>query len=80
MEPVMFDDWASSPGSGDTAVATMPYRNSTGGSSQTITMYVFAATLPVDSTKTVESVTLPDVSNRVGSGVTGMHIFALSLG
>jgi hypothetical protein len=80
MEPVMFDDWASSPGSGDTAVATMPYRNSTGGSSQTITMYVFAAAVPVDSSKTVESVTLPDVANRVGSGVTAMHIFALSLG
>jgi hypothetical protein len=80
MEPVMFDDWASSPGTGDTAVATMPYRNSTGGSSQTITMYVFAATVPVDSSKTVVSVTLPDVSNTVGSGVTGMHIFALSLG
>jgi predicted alpha-1,2-mannosidase len=80
MEPVMFDDWASSPGSGDTAVATMTYRNSTGGSSQTITMYVFAATVPVDSSKTVASVTLPDVANRVGSGVTAMHIFALSLG
>jgi hypothetical protein len=79
-EPVMLDDWASSPGSGDTAVATMSYRNSTGGSSQTITMYVFAATVPVDSSKTIESVTFPDVSNRVGSGVTAMHIFALSLG
>ena len=68
MEPVMFDDWASSPGSGETAVATMPYRNSIGGSSQTITMYVFAATVPVDSSKTVESVTLPDVANRSAAG------------
>ena len=58
----------------------MPYRNSTGGSSQTITMYVFAATVPVDSSKTVESVTLPDVGNTVASGNTAMHIFALSLG
>jgi hypothetical protein len=58
----------------------MPYRNSIGGSSQTITMYVFATTVPVDRSKTVASVTLPDVSNSVRSGITGMHIFALSLG
>jgi hypothetical protein len=79
-QTVSFNDWASSPGSGDTAVATMPYRNSIGGSSQTITMYVFATTVPVDSSKTVASVTLPDVSNTVAGGATSMHIFALSLG
>jgi hypothetical protein len=79
-QTVSFDDWASSPGSADTAVATMPYRNSIGGSSQTITMYVFATTVPVDSSKTVASVTFPDVANTVGSGVTAMHIFAMSLG
>jgi hypothetical protein len=27
-QTVFFDDWASSPGSSDSAVATMPYRNS----------------------------------------------------
>ena len=79
-QPVSFNDWASSPSAGDTAVATMPYRNSIGGSSQTITMYVFATTVPVDSTKTVQSITLPDVSNTVANGTTAMHIFALSLG
>ncbi len=79
-QTVSFNDWASSPGSGDTAVATMPYRNSTGGSSQMITMYVFATTVPVDSTKTVESITLPDVSNSVDGSTTAMHIFAMSLG
>jgi predicted alpha-1,2-mannosidase len=79
-QTVFFDDWASSPGSSDTAVATMPYRNSVGGSSQSLTVYVFATTVPVDSTKTVQSATLPDVSNSVGSGVTAMHIFTLSLG
>jgi predicted alpha-1,2-mannosidase len=79
-QPVSFNDWASGPGDGDTAVATMPYRNSIGGSSQTITMYVFATTVPVDPTKMVASVTLPDVSNTVANGTTAMHIFALSLG
>jgi hypothetical protein len=79
-QAVTFNDWAAAPSGGDTAVATMPYRNTSSGTSQTITMYVFATTVPVDPSKTVASVTFPDVSNHVGSGVTAMHIFALSLG
>jgi hypothetical protein len=43
-------------------------------------MYVFATTVPVDSSKTVASVTFPEVSNQVGSNVTAMHVFAMSLG
>jgi predicted alpha-1,2-mannosidase len=77
---VSFNDWASSPGSGDTAVATMSYRNSISGASQSITMYVFATTVPVDPSKTVASVTFPDVASQVGQSVTAMHIYALSLG
>jgi hypothetical protein len=79
-QDVSFTDWANSPGAGDSTVATMPYRNSTGGTSQSITMYVFATTVPVDSTKTVASVTFPNVSNHIGSSVTAMHIFAVSTG
>jgi predicted alpha-1,2-mannosidase len=75
-----FNDWASSPGNGDVAAATMPYRNSDGGSSQQITMYVFATTVPVDPAKTVSSVTFPDVSNGIGQGTTSMHIFSLAEG
>ena len=75
-----FNDWASSPGSGDVAVATMPYRNAISGGSQNITMYVFATTVPLDSSKTVASITFPDVSNSVGPPgfPTAMHIFAVS--
>jgi predicted alpha-1,2-mannosidase len=79
-EMVSLGDWASPASGSDTAVATMPYRNSTGGSSQTITMFVFATTVDVDPSKTVESVTLPDVGNTVANGNTAMHIFAMSLG
>jgi predicted alpha-1,2-mannosidase len=75
---VSFNDWASGPGGGDTAVATMPYRNTANGTSQGITMYVFATTVPVDSSKTVASITFPDISNQLGQ--TAMHIFAVSLG
>jgi phospholipase C len=74
---VSFNDWAGGPGNGDTAVATMPYRNSASGS-QSITMYIYATTVAVDPSKTVESVVLPNV-NGTDSG-TAMHIFALALG
>jgi hypothetical protein len=74
---VTFGDWAGGPGTGDSTVATMPYRNSATGS-QSITMYIYATTVAVDSSKTVESVVLPDV-NATDSG-SAMHIFALALG
>ena len=74
---VSLNDWAGGPGNGDIAVATMPYRNSASGS-HTLTMYIYATTVPVDPSKTVESVVLPNVSSKVG--VTAMHIFALALG
>jgi predicted alpha-1,2-mannosidase len=78
---VSFNDWAQGPGNGDTAVATMSYRNSISGSSQQITMYVYATTVPVDPSKTVASIEFPDVSNTIGSGsTTAMHVFAVSLG
>ena len=74
---VSVNDWAGGPGNGDTAVATMPYRNSASGS-QSITMYIYATTVAVNPSKTVESVVLPNV-NGTDSG-TAMHIFALALG
>jgi lysophospholipase L1-like esterase len=77
---VSFNDWAGGPGNGDTAVATMPYRNSNSGSSQTLNMYIYATTVQVNPAKTVASVVLPGVSNSVGAGVAAMHIFALALG
>jgi len=43
-------------------------------------MYVFAAEVPVNSGKTVASVTFPSVSNRVGGSITAMHVFALTTG
>ena len=79
-QTLSFNDWAGGPGNGDTTLATMPYRNSTSGSSQTLTMYVYATTVPVDPAKTVESIVFPNVSNNVGVGVTAMHIFAVALG
>jgi hypothetical protein len=59
----------------------MSYRNGDGGGNQAITMYVYATTVPIDSSKTVASVTFPDVANSVGSGgASAMHIFAVTTG
>jgi predicted alpha-1,2-mannosidase len=77
---VTSSDWAGGPGATETAAATMPYRNSTSGSSQQLTVYVYATTVPVDPSKTVQSVTFPDVSNTTSGGATAMHIWAVSLG
>jgi predicted alpha-1,2-mannosidase len=73
-------DWAQGPGPDETAVATMSYRNMDSGGSQEITMYVYALTIPIDSSKTVASVTFPDVANSVSDSTSAMHIFAVATG
>jgi hypothetical protein len=60
------NDWAQGPGSGDASVAAMTYRNSLDGS-QAINMWVYATTVPVESGKTVASITFPDISNTVSN-------------
>jgi hypothetical protein len=79
-EPLSSSDWAGGPGTNETAVATMSYRNMVSGGSQAITMYVYATTVPIDSSKTVASVTFPDISNSIGSSTSAMHIFAVTTG
>jgi hypothetical protein len=78
--PLSSSDWAGGPGPGESAVATMSYRNMTSGGSQQITMYVYATTVPIDSSKTVASVTFPNISSIVGSSTSAMHIFAVTTG
>jgi predicted alpha-1,2-mannosidase len=77
---VTSSDWAGGPSATETAAATLPYRNSTSGSSQQLTVYVYATTVPVDPNKTVKSITFPNVSNTTSGGATAMHIWAVSLG
>jgi predicted alpha-1,2-mannosidase len=73
-----FGDWAQSASNGDLTALTMPYRNSQDGTSQQITMYVFADEIQLDPAKTVASVTLPMIAAQVGSGAS-THIFAIGL-
>jgi hypothetical protein len=79
-ETLASSDWANGPAANETAVATMTYRNMASGGSQAITIYVYATSVPIDSAKTVASVTFPNVSNSVGSSTTAMHIFAVATG
>jgi hypothetical protein len=77
---VTLNDWAAGPSGADTAVAALPYRNWSGQADVGPEVYVYSTTVPVDPSKTVASVTLPNVSNTVYGGTTAMHIFAIALG
>ena len=74
---VSFNDWANNGTNPNTVVATMPYRNSASGSQNT-TMFIYVNTVPLDPTKTVDFIVLPNVNSTVNGGA--MHIFALALG
>jgi predicted GH43/DUF377 family glycosyl hydrolase len=72
-----FSDWtlgasSESPSFGNQIVATMPYRNTSGGQ-QPVKTYLFLAEIPLASGKTVTSITLP-------TGETKLHIFAVAVG
>jgi hypothetical protein len=58
----------------------MSYRNMASGGSQQITMYAYATTVPIDSSKTVASVTFPNISSMVGSSTSAMHVLAVTTG
>ena len=70
-------DWAlnangSPPSYGNAEVASIAYRNSVAGQSQTVNTYVLSAAIPITAGKTVASVTLPSTTNQ-GS----LHLFAI---
>ncbi|HEX6454099.1 MAG TPA: GH92 family glycosyl hydrolase [Trebonia sp.] len=72
-------DWtlgggSGSPAAGDTVAAETPYRDYNGGSQQ-VNTYLFSNTVPVDSSKTVASITLPATVNNGSIG-----IFAIAAG
>jgi hypothetical protein len=50
-----------------------------GGTSQGITMFIFAEEIPLDSSKTVASITLPMIADQVSSN-TSTHIFSITTG
>jgi beta-glucosidase len=75
------DWWSSSAIAGTSIAATTPYLNNGANSSkQTQPVNVYYASVPIDSSKTVQYVVLPDVTqNGQAAQVTALHVFAIGV-
>jgi uncharacterized protein (TIGR03790 family) len=63
-------DWSTSSGySGETKVVTLPYTNTSTGGENTGGGYIYGYSIPVTSSLTVQSITLPENSNVIVLGV-----------
>jgi hypothetical protein len=79
-----FSDWAGTAAQGENTPASIPYRNSGSGTSQTLTISVYEMSLPLNAGNTAAgkaaaSVTLPYIGDNV-NGIPAMHIFAVGEG
>ena len=74
-------DWyADSPAAGDQLVATTSDGNTPPGSTLgSHAVSVYATTITLAARKTVQSVTLPTISNGVGDSLNAMHLFAMGI-
>ncbi|MGA2828691.1 MAG: hypothetical protein ABSF03_21525 [Streptosporangiaceae bacterium] len=43
-------------------------------------MSVYSTSVPLNAAKTVESITLPAISDGVGDSLNALHIFAMGIG
>ncbi len=77
---VMADWYNNAPVAGDQIATTTSSWNSSGSSQVQHPVSIYFASVPLDQSKTVGSVTLPVVSSGVGNGVTALHIFAMAIG
>jgi beta-glucosidase len=75
------DWWSGSAIAGTSIAATTPYLNNGSNSSQqTQPVHVYYASIPIDSSKTVQYVVLPDVTqNGQTAQVTALHVFAIGI-
>lgn len=78
------DDYWNPPTTGD-VVARMPYLNSkgTGGrprGQRDHTVYVFYGSVPAEPDKTIAGITLPDNGSTGQGRISGIHVFAMSIG
>ena len=73
------NDWAQGPGSGDSSVAAMTYRNSSTAARRP-TLGVRDHRAGSAQPRRLPSVTFPDISNTISNGATAMHIFSVALG
>jgi beta-glucosidase len=77
---VMADWYNNAPVAGDQIATTTSSWNSSGSSQVQHPVSIYFASVPLDQSKTVASVTLPVVSSGVGNGVTALHVFAMAVG
>ena len=77
-QPLSIADWYGSQAApGGDVVATMPYINTNGGTNQGAFSLYFAS-VPLAAGKTLQHVTLPDISHGTNGGQPSMHIFAIA--
>ncbi|HWG12722.1 MAG TPA: hypothetical protein VG268_05550, partial [Streptosporangiaceae bacterium] len=74
-------DWyADAPAAGNQLVATTADWNAPAGSTLgDHQVSVYSDAVPLTAGKTVQSVTLPEISHGIGDSLNGMHIFALGV-
>jgi hypothetical protein len=78
--PLSVPNWYKAAPSGSNAVIVAPYRNRPGNTRDPNVVNVFEQSIPLQSGKQVEAVTLPDVSSGVTSGSPSLHVFAMAIG
>ena len=71
---------AGGPDQGYSVAATAAYYNTAGGAKRSTVNYVYAITVPVDPSRPVIAVTLPNRSSTVSPLVNAAHIFAVTTG
>ncbi|WP_433893236.1 glycoside hydrolase family 3 C-terminal domain-containing protein [Streptomyces sp. CA-111067] len=73
------DWWSAQPAQGSDIAATTPYFNS-GGGPQQHDVHIYGATVDLLPGKTVQAITLPDVSKTQVDHQVAMHLFAVAIG
>jgi beta-glucosidase len=73
------DWWSNTAPPGGDILASFPYINN-GGGKQTQKVSLYYEGVPLQPGKTVQYVTLPNVSQQAVQGSTAMHVFAVAIG
>lgn len=66
-------DWSNS----DSSIAAAVFPHYNGASQTTANRQLYAFSVPIDPTRTIASVTLPDMAGASGPGESALHIFSL---
>jgi NPCBM-associated, NEW3 domain of alpha-galactosidase/Right handed beta helix region len=73
-------DWYGSAPYGSNAVIVAPYRNRPGNTQDHTAVNIYEQSVPLQPGKTVEAVTLPNVSSAVAPTSPSLHVFGMAIG